>query len=187
MLNKKWKMRENFVAFSEYLNFTYLNIWGHICKCNHYILEVGNKSHVCSLDYIGENLEFVFRESKWWTTHALGYSCINLSASQWVQSFYATTLSRKMSNQWTILLLEMLEYFLFIFEIQKLSFILFLLKKGFELMSSFTSYNKLFYASQKLYGKSFLFHKYRFYYKNNNKQVSLRLDEIEIIKPIFTI
>ena len=44
-------------------------------------------------------------------------------------------------------------------------------------MSSFTSYNKLFYASQKLYGKSFLFHKYRFYYKNNNKQVSLRLDE----------
>ena len=28
--------------------FTYLNIRGHICKCNHYVLEVGNKSHVCS-------------------------------------------------------------------------------------------------------------------------------------------
>ena len=27
---------------------TYLNIRGHICKCNHYVLEVGNKSHVCS-------------------------------------------------------------------------------------------------------------------------------------------
>ena len=60
-------------------------------------------------------------------------------------------------------------------------------QKFFELMSSFISYNLIFYASQKLYGKSFLFQKYRFYYKNNNKQVSLRLDEIEIIKPIFTI
>ena len=44
-------------------------------------------------------------------------------------------------------------------------------------MSSFTSYTIIFYASQKLYGKSFLFQKYCFYYKNNNKQVSLRLDE----------
>ena len=55
-------------------------------------------------DFIGENcenLEFVFRESMWWTTHASGYSCINLSASQWVQIELVLSSKLLCSNNFT--------------------------------------------------------------------------------------
>ena len=77
-------------------------------------------------------------------------------------------------------------FFLFFLKIQKLSFNIFfhpfpplkrLLTYEFFHFLYYNIHLIIFYASQKLYGKSFLFQKYCFYYKNNNKQVSLRLDE----------